>query len=179
MLKHYKQITILFLLLTLTACGGFHLRKPLPLAKPLQHVYVQSRNPYGEMTRDIRQYLQMSGVQLAATPDEASTILSITQEAVSQDLLSINSSQQTRQYNLRLSVTYEITDRHGTVLIEPHTLTELRPLTLQSNQILAGSNQASQIYHDMRRAITFTMMNHLASKTVTRALLHAETKEQP
>jgi LPS-assembly lipoprotein len=178
MLKHYKLIATLFLLLTLSACG-FHLRQPLPLAKPLQNIYVQSRTPYGDLTRNIKQYLQMSGVHLAASPEQAATVLNITQEVMSQDLISINSSQQTRQYNLRLSVTFEVTDPKGSILIAPQTLTELRPLTLQSNQILAGSNQATQIYRDMRRALTFNLMNRLASKGVTSALLHPEPQVKP
>src|SRR5689334_14864324 len=132
MCNHSKIFAFFFLLLTLTGCG-FHWRKPLPLAKPLQNMYVQSRSPYNDLTRYIKQYLQMSGVHLVASPQEASTILNITQEVMAQDLLSINSSQQTRQYNLRLSVTFEITDKHGKMLVAPQTITELRPLTLQSN----------------------------------------------
>lgn len=178
MQKHYKLIITLLLTLMLCACG-FHPRQPLPLAKPLQNLYVQSRTPYGSLTRNLKQYLQMSGVRLATSPQQATTILNITQEIMSQDLLSINSSQQTRQYNLRLSVTFEITDPQGGILIAPQTLTELRPLTLQSNQILAGSNQASQLYHEMRRALIFNLMNRLASKGVTNALLHPKPLDSP
>ncbi len=177
MLKSYKIFLLLPFLLSLMSCG-FHWREPLPLAKPLQNMYVQSRNPYDELTRYLKQYLQMSGVHLAASPQQASTILNITQEVMTQNLLSINSSQQTRQYNLSLTVTFEITDTEGKILITPQTLTELRPLTLQSNQILAGSNQAAQLYQDMQRALTYNLMNRLASKGVSNALL-ASTKAQP
>lgn len=172
MLKNYLMMTIFLLL---SACG-FHLRQPLPLAKPLQNVYIQSRNPYGDLTRNIKQYLQMSGAHLAASPQEASTLLNIIQETTSQDLISINSSQQTRQYNLRLTVSFEVTDPRGRVMIPAQTLTELRPLTLQSNQILAGSNQATQLYRDMRRAITYNLMNRLASKETAYLLLKPQAR---
>src|SRR5579872_5960711 len=168
MRSNYKIVTVFLLALLLSACG-FHWRKPLPLAKPLQNIYVQSRNPYDDLTRNIKQYLQMSGVHLASSPQQASVILNLTQEIMTQDLLSINSSQQTRQYNLRLAVTFEITDARGQLRIAPQTITELRPLTLQSNQILAGSNQATQLYHDMRRAIIYNIMNRLSSKNITNA----------
>jgi len=171
-------LVLCLLLLSLSGCG-FRLHQPLPLAKPLQNIYVQSRTPYGDLTRNIKQYLQMSGAQLSPSPQKAATILNITQESATQDLLSVNSSQQTRQYNLRLSVTFEITDPQGRVLVPPQTLTELRPLTLQSNQILAGSNQATQIYQDMRHALTFNLMNLLASKGITHTLLHHTSPAQP
>jgi LPS-assembly lipoprotein len=169
-MANFSRIFVSFLLFLSVAGCGFHLRQPMPLAQPLKNIYVQSPDPYGDLTHNIKQYLRMSGVHLAASPKEAATILNITQEVLSQDLLSINSSQQTRQYNLRLFVTFEITDAQGKALAGPHTIGELRPLTLQSNQILAGSNQATQLYHDMRRSLTYSLMNWLSSKAVAEAL---------
>src|SRR5688572_1087389 len=125
-----RKAFIFFLSLTwifsLTSCG-FHFRQPMSLAKPLQNLYVQSHDPYGELTRKIKQDLRMSGVHLTASPQEASTLLIITQEAASQELLSINSSQQTRQYSLKLSISFELADKSGRTLVGQQTVTESRP----------------------------------------------------
>jgi LPS-assembly lipoprotein len=166
----FKKLIILLTTLTLTSCG-FHLRGHVPLAPPLHHLYLQSQHPYGELTRNLKQYLRMSGVHLASSPQAASAILTILNEQTSQELISINSSQQTRQYNLRLNVTFQILTPKGTLMVPPQTVTETRPLTLQSNQILAGSNQAAQLDFDMRRAIVYSIMNKLSSQTVTRTLM--------
>jgi len=177
----FKYIYLLLLLPLLLNSCGFHPRGPRALAAPLHNIYVQSNDPYGELARNIKQELRMSGVHLTPSPQEATTVLNILQENKSQELLSINSSQQTRQYNLRLSVTFEVTDTQGERLILPQTVTETRPLTLQSNQILAGSNQAAQLYRDMRDAITYNLMNRLASKNATEALIKNQNKnsEEP
>jgi LPS-assembly lipoprotein len=170
-----KIQTLLLSILLLTSCG-FHLRGPTTLAKPLQTMYFQSQDPYSAFARNLKQYLKMSGVHLAASPQGAATTLSILQEATSQDLLSINSSQQTRQYNLKLTVAFEVLDSRGKVIVAPQMLTETRTLTLQSNQVLAGSNQAALLFHDMRRSIVYNMMNRLASKDVTRAVTGAPAR---
>lgn len=180
--RHYSAYALqgLFFLFLLALAGcGFQPRSFTPLAKPLHNVYIQAHDPYSELTRNIKQYLRMSGVHLVANPQEASTILSIDREISGQELLSINSSQQTRQYNLRLAVAFEISDNRGQIITGPQTLTETRPLTLQSNQILAGSNQAAQLYHDMRRSITYSLMNWLSSKAVTQELQHHATQAKP
>ncbi len=166
----------LFLSLLTTGCH-FQLRGPMVLAKPLQNMYVQSRDPYGDLTRNLKQYLKMSGVHLAATSAEASTILHISQETTHQDLLSINSSQQTRQYTLRFIVVFNVQDKNGNILIPSQVVVETRPLTLQSNQVLAGSNQAAQLYHEMRRAIVYNIMTRLAAQEVTETLKNSSTEK--
>ncbi|HVY53282.1 MAG TPA: LPS assembly lipoprotein LptE [Gammaproteobacteria bacterium] len=167
--------TFLVLLLTwLISSCGFHPRSPATLAKPLQSLYFQSKDPYSALSRLLKQNLKMSGVSLASNAQEATTTLSILQESMGQDLLSINSSQQTRQYNLHLTIVFQVSDSHGEVLVTPQTLTETRTLTLQSNQVLAGSNQAAMLYNDMRRSIAYNIMNRLASKDISKAINHVQ-----
>jgi LPS-assembly lipoprotein len=169
-------IYILFTLL-LTSCG-FHLREPVPLAPPLQSMYIQTQDPYSPFIRNLKQYLKMSGVRLAHTPQEAKTILNIMEEGTTQDLLSINSSQQTRQYSLKYSVIFEILSAQGKAYLSPQSLIETRTLTLQSNQVLAGSNQAALLYQDMRRAIAYNIMNRLASKEFTQTLMRSTPRHE-
>lgn len=168
-----KFYTIALLLLTLSACN-FHLRGPVTLAEPLHKVYLQSQNPYGDLARNIKQYLRMSGVQIVNSPQESTAILNINREETTQDLISINSSQQTRQYTLKLLVAFEVLTPKGNTKLAQQTVLETRPLTLQSNQILAGSNQAVLLYSEMRRAIVYDLMMRLSSQDVSRALTKAK-----
>src|SRR5579863_964212 len=88
---------IFFLTMLLTACG-FHLQGEMQLAKPLHRLYLQAPDPYSYLVRNLEDYLKMSQVQLAASPKEASTILTILRDDTSQELLSVSGTQQTRQY---------------------------------------------------------------------------------
>lgn len=156
----------LFVCLTLSSCG-FHLRGPVPLAPPLKQLYLKTEDPYGQLTRNIKQYLKLSGVYLANTPQEAETVLVILREFNSEQLLSIGGTQQTRQYNITLTVNFEVTTPDGKILVSPQSCSETRALTIQSNQILGGSNEENNLYQQMRRAIVYDIMSRLSSKEVS------------
>lgn len=164
-------ITILLCLL-LSACG-FHLQGILPLAPPLQRLYIQGPDPYGNLARILQQYLLMSGVTLVNSAVEASTVLTILHDGNSQKLLSVNITQQTRQYNISVTVQFEISDNTGRVILPTQTLVETRTLTVQSDQILGSSNEASMLYQQMRRTLAYAIMNRLASAEVTKIINNA------
>lgn len=161
-----RLLLALFIMLGLVSCG-FKPRGIIPLAPPLYNLYLQTKDPYGELARDIRQYLKSSGVCLANCPQNAALILDILSEQTCQQLLSVGGTQQTRQYNLILNVTFEILTPNGCVLVPPTTVTETRTIPILANQVLAGSNEANTLFHQMRQAIVYDMMLRLSSNYVT------------
>jgi len=117
--------------------------------------------------------LKISKVQLVSSPSEASTILTILRDDTSQELLSVSGTQQTRQYNLKVTVAFEITDQKGRSIVSPQTLSESRTITVQSNQVLGSSNEANLFYQQMRRVLAHAIINRIASREVTSAIDHA------
>lgn len=153
----------------LTSCS-FHLQGELPLTPPLQTMYLQTPDPYGTLSRQLQQSLKLSHVRLVDQAALAKTVLVIAQDTTSQDLLSVSGSQQTRQYNLNVVVTFEVTDPTGRILVPTQTMSESRSITIQSNQILGSSNEANLYYQQMRRALAYAIMNRLASQEVTKMI---------
>lgn len=172
MQKIFTTTKIIFLIIvsiTLTSCG-FHLRGEIPLSPRLKIMYLKTASPYGDLANNLRAYLKMSHVQLTDTPEAADTVLQILSENSTQQLLGVSSTQQTRQYNLILSVTFQLTDAKGNIIIIPQTVSETRTLAINTNQILAGSNEATALTQTMRREIVFDIMNKLTSNSVTNIL---------
>lgn len=166
------MMLILFCMLSilLTACG-FHLQGEKALAPPLHRMYVQAADPYGPLVRSLQQSLRMSEVKLVDSAAQADTVLIILQDTPSQQLLAPNGTLQTRQYILAITVIFEITDAKGRILISPQTLSEGRPITIQSNQILGSSNEVNIYYQQMRRILAYSIMNRLASREITRDII--------
>jgi len=164
-----KHILVSLITLLLVSCG-FHLRGEATLAPPLHRLYLQSADPYSYLTRNLQQYLKMSHVQLVPSPQQASTILVLSKEHTSETLLSVSGTNQTRQYRLRMTITFEITAANGRILIEPQTLAEERILTVQQSQILGSSNEANLFYQQMRLALVNAIMNRLASNEITQRI---------
>src|SRR5665648_60905 len=125
-----KQILLLVgLLFSLTGCG-FKPQGNLPLATPLYKLYLKTPDPYGQLARNLRQYLTASGVCLTQSPTDANTVLEIISEQTAQLLLSVGGTQQTRQYSLVLTVVFQITGPLGKPLIDPQVVTESRTLPI-------------------------------------------------
>ncbi len=130
-------------------------------------MYLQTPDPYGQLARDLRESLKLSHVQIVPSPQEATTILAVLHDEASQEFLSVSGTQQTRQYNLHVTVVFELTDSQGRMLLEPQTLTETRTITIQSNQILGSNNEANLFYQQMRRSLAYAIINRIASKEVS------------
>ncbi len=143
----------------------------MTLAPPLQNLYLQTTDPYGQLAKNLRLYLKMSGVHLTSIQAEATSILEILSENTSEQLINISGTQTTRQYNLTLTVNYRVTDNRGNIVVETQTATETRPLTINANQMLSGSNQAVSLYQQMRQAIVYDIVSRLASREITILLI--------
>lgn len=162
----YKHI-FCFIFVTLLSACGFHLQGEMRLAPRLQHIYLQTRDPYGYLARNLKASLKMSHVNLMCSPQDASATLVILQDEGLQTLLSVNSTTQTRQYSLTVTVVFEITDSNGCIIVPPQTLTESRVITVQSNQILGSSNETNLYYQQMRRILATAIMNRISSGEIT------------
>ncbi|SRR5579883_82588 len=166
-----RLLLTMLLVLTLAGCG-FHPRGALPLAPPLHYLYLRSSDPYGDLSRNLKKTLEYQGVHFTYCANRANVVLEIISESTNDQLLSVSASQQTRQYNLTLTVIFQLTTPSGLVLVPPQTVTEIRTMPIQSNQILAGSNEATILYHQMRFAIIDDIINILTSPAVNYHVTH-------
>ncbi len=149
----------------LSGCG-FQLRGSEPLNPQFQEIYIKTTDPYGQLTRNLHDYLQMSGAHVTDTQEAATTVLNIISETQSQVLLSVSGTQQTRQYNLILTVVFDVLNAKGVMLVPPQTLSETRAFTTLSDQILGGSNEQNTLYQQMRQAIIYDIINRLESRDI-------------
>lgn len=168
MQKKSLRLALMFscLILCLMSCT-FQPQSALSMASPLQTMYLQTADPYGNLAQFLRDALLRSNIKLTNTPETANSILVITADQTSQDLLSVNDTQQTRQYNLHVTVSFIVTNRKGVSLLPQQTITETRAITVQSNQILGSSNEATLSFQQMRRALANAIVFRLASHQVT------------
>jgi len=169
-MRKIQLAALLFLTLLLTACG-FKMQGEKQLAPPLSRLYLQTSDPYGTLARNLKEILKTSNVQMVSSPQEADTILVISSDVATQDFLSVGATQQTRQYNLKVTVTFQITDAHGAELTPSESLAESRAITIQSNDILGSSNEANLYYQQMRRALAYAIMNRIASREITQLVI--------
>jgi LPS-assembly lipoprotein len=164
-----RFIFIISLFALLSACG-FHLQGQKEFPAALQSIYIQTPDRYSYLVHVLKQYFKMSHVKVVDTIDEARSIMVILRDDTAQQLLGVSGTQQTRQYNLKVYVTFEITDRNGRVLLPAQAFDDSRTITIQSNQILGTSNEALLYYQQIRRSLVTKIMDKLSSKEVSEQL---------
>lgn len=167
MVTHLVRIIALALIMLLLTGCGFHLQGQMKLAPPLQRLYLQTPDPYGQLARNLQDYLKMSNVELVDKRENASAILSILRDETSQVMLSVSGTEQTRQYRLNVILVFEVLDAQNRVIIPPEHLIESRTITIQSNQILGSSNETNLFYQQMRRTLARSLMYRLSSQGIT------------
>ena len=167
---YYINYGLIFFLTAMLIGCGFHLQGQVQLAKPIHRLYLQTNDPYGYLARSLESYLKLSNVTLVPK-EKADAVLVILRDEPIQTFLSVSSTQQTRQYNLTVIVEFEITDPEGRILASRQVLSETKPITFQSNQILGSSNEANLFYQQMRRTLAYTIMNRIASKEITQMIM--------
>lgn len=175
----YKFVSGALLCFLLAACG-FHFRGEWRLAPPLQHMYLETNDPYGQLARELNQQLKWSRLSFVSEKNQASTILYIAQDTINQTLLGLNATQQTRQYKLTLTIRFTLQDSHGINILPMQTMEDNRIITIQSNQILGSRNEINLLAQQMHRALATTILERLQStevaSLVTKHLEHKTAK---
>lgn len=165
----FRSIISVSLLIFITACG-FHLRGDIPLPSTLSPMYVDTKTPYNSLIDAIQSSLASYGIAQAETPKTASTILHILNIQSSEDLVSVSASTNTRQYAMKQTVTMELTDKNGKVIIPECKITASNPLTVDSSQVLNMDSQKQTLSGEMNQAMVQQLMMKLGSNNTKKAL---------
>jgi LPS-assembly lipoprotein len=164
-----KKIILLFLSLLVTSCG-FHPRGEVTLPPNMQSIYIKTNDPYGWLALGLENYFKTSGTYIAASPKSADLTIHILHVDKAQQLLSVSGTQQTRQYNLVLSATFQLLNAEGKTTVEQQTVSETRVLTVAADQILGGSNEADNLYTQMHQPIVYDIISRITSRDITAEL---------
>ncbi|MAZ38939.1 MAG: hypothetical protein CMF49_02380 [Legionellales bacterium] len=169
-------IIILFSIL-LTACG-FHLRTQEPLPPELHTLYIDSANPYGNLTLELKQILKSLDTQLVDSAQDAPITLRIFGEQYVSDVLSESASSSTEQYTLHYQVQYELLSKTGKVLFGPKIIHNQRNYTVNENQVLSTDSEQESLQTEMQHDAVFTLLRQLSAPETQKKLQQSITKKQ-
>ena len=167
--------------LLLTAClmigCGFHLRglgEAGTLPPQLQVLYIESKNAYGPLTQDLKQMLQGMGAKVTAAAQESPARFVILRDEMGQQTTGMSTTSQLSTYTLTYTVSYQIVDAAGKVLLLPRHATATRSFTQNSNQMLSSNYEYMQLEQDMRRDVVAQIMYQLGSKNTAQLLARSK-----
>lgn len=145
--------------LLLTACG-FHLRGIQKLPTVLNRLYLQSSDPFSQLSQAIRLTLKSNRILLVQTPAEASATLRIISVEQTHKMTSLSGAAEAGQYTLFSKLTFEVTDSEKHVLLEPTTIQASRNYNSNAMQVLSA--------YSVRERLSKAMNQQLASDILSR-----------
>lgn len=157
----YKILAVLAVVI-LAGCGFKPCsQKTLPVK--LHTIYLQPGEHVGQFENDFKRSLKAAGVTVLNQVDSKNLILSLSPTTFSSDNSSIGGSIQARVYNLTFSVSFQVIDAKGKIIIDTQTITVTKGLTLNPNEVFSASNQVDIEKQSMQQEAISKIFNILSS----------------
>lgn len=144
---------VILVFLGLSSACGFKLRGDVELPPLLQETHIESENPFTGMARAVRVELEAAGARIVESGEQATAVLTIVNEDSENRILSVGSTGKASEYELFDSVTFQLSDRNGEVLIKPQSLRMVRDLVFDETQLLGKVSESDQLHVQMRRSL--------------------------
>jgi LPS-assembly lipoprotein len=133
------------LLLVLAGCG-FQLRGAYNV--PFASVFVAAPGT-SQIAAKLRRELTNSPTRLVTAAKDAEAQLNITMERRDRIILSLSGAGRVREYQLKLTVQYQLVESKGAVAIPTSEILLQRILTYDDSQIIAKQQEEALLYQDM------------------------------
>ena len=149
---HLRIFSLILLTFTIAACG-FHLRGAYHLPEHLSPVYLDKDSMSLLLYKELRSTLRASGAELTEDETTAASVLEISQEQQTRDVISVDTLGRAREYRLiyRLAFTLQAS---GEAVIDRSNIQLTRNLLFNPEAVLGVTEEMENIYRDMIRDST-------------------------
>jgi LPS-assembly lipoprotein len=146
----------LLITLILTACN-YHLRGQIDIPSDMRSVYLQGASValHDQFVTSFNQ----SGIKLTQSPDEASFIISISDENLQRRALSLNAGGRANEFGLIYSLKYQISDAKNKPLVNTQALEIKREYYNDQQAILAKDNEEMVIRGEIYQSAVRSIIN--------------------
>jgi LPS-assembly lipoprotein len=154
-------------LLLLTSClvlgsCGWRLQGTTRLPEVLTTAYVETKDPYTDFNRALRESLIASGANLVTDKSLATAVVRIRRDVSGQRVLSVSSRNTPEEYEVYYSVEYSV-DGGGRELIAPDTLELRRDYSYDERAVLAKQREQLLLREALARDIAGLIVRRLAA----------------
>ncbi len=158
-----QKVFTIILALLLSACG-FHLRGLIDVPEWLDNVSIISKDGNKELISILKSQLEGYKVKVNPEPALAKYWLIINKTTFQQQLVSVGSSTNPRQYQLILAVEFMLQTSKGQVIKAPRLVTVSRQLTVNNDRLLGSNEEETVLISEMRREAVIQIINRLSRK---------------
>ncbi len=134
-----NALLIMLLAVSASACG-YRLQGNEELPTFMAVTYIETANPYSDLSLSLERSLRASGVQPRRVADGATAVLRLNRDEYGQRLLSVSATNVPQEFEVYYTVAYQlIVD--GKVLLEVDSRTLTNDYTFDPTDVLAKSRE--------------------------------------
>ena len=143
--------------MVLLSCG-FHLRGLSSI--PFESVYIQASDPL--VVLDIKRRIQASSKTIVLdSPNDSQAILHILSARKRKVILSVSGSGRVREFQLRYSISFKVTDKNGREVVPIGNIEVKRVLPFSDSAFLASQMEEEMLIKEMKKDAVLKMMDKL------------------
>lgn len=155
------KIFLYIVLLSLVSGCGFHLRGSHGADLGVERIHVSGTNRHAEFVRELTRSLELRDTAVLTSEEEAPYSLRVLGENTTRRAVATTSDITVSEYELRMTVEFELLDTGGQQLIAPVELVAERIYAFD-RQSLAGSSQEEDLLkEEMRRDLVRRMIQRV------------------
>lgn len=137
---------------------GFHLRGLSSI--PFESVYIQASDPL--VVLDIKRRIQASSKTIVLdSPNDSQAILHILNARKRKVILSVSGSGRVREFQLRYSISFKVTDKTGREVVPISNIEIKRVLPFSDSAFLASQMEEKMLVKEMKKDAILKMMDRL------------------
>ncbi len=156
---------LIMLTLLITACG-FQLQQPTEFPPEMAQMQLKVVDPYGVFGRKLQNLLEQGGVALVEE-DSALSVLSVPVNQVRKEILTIGDNARVREYRLRHTVAFVLTDPEGQPLVPEQRLEQVRVISFDEADILGAAQEDEQMRREMAETLARLLIRRLGTTRAT------------
>jgi len=147
--------------LLLSSCG-WRLQGAARLPEMLATTFVETKDPYTDFNRALRESLAASGANIVTDKSLATAIVRIRREDSGQRVLSVSARNTPEEFEVYYTVEYSV-DGNGQELIAPDTLSLTRDYSYDERAVLAKQREQAVLREALARDIAGLIVRRLAA----------------
>ena len=147
-----RTISLVLITCTIAACG-YHLRGSYELPQHLSPLYLDKDSMSLLLYKELRSTLRASGAVLTEDSEAAASVLDISQEEQTRDVISVDTLGRAREYRLIYRLVFTLR-ASGEAVIDRSRIELTRNLLFNPEAVLGVAEETQNIYRDMVRDST-------------------------
>lgn len=144
-----RTLCLVLVALAITACG-YHLRGSYDLPAELSPMYLDKESMSLLLYKELRSTIRANGTELTEDPTVAASVLKVSNEHRTRDVISVDTLGRAREYRLIYRLSFSL-KASGESVIENRKIELSRNLLFNPEAVLGVAEETQNVYRDMIR----------------------------